>query len=433
MKYLIAKLLFFTRAAVIHCVPKEIRRALKKLRILNHLYKQNGPIYENFIDEWTSESKKTKILPSLIHNFPTGINLIGCFRSLKGVSQSARGLALSLQHAETGYSIVDVDLGIPSDQLTEIIPKPENGFTYSVNVLAINPPDMPYAYGVFGKNQMIRNWSIGHWYWELEKIPDSWNFAIELVDEIWVASSFQMKNFQRVTSKPVCVIPPSVCIEENLNRTRVDFNIPLDQFLFLSACDSNSLMERKNPLGVIQAFKLAFDNNSNVGLVLKIYNAEVSSSQMEKIYQEIDGMSNVYLITDPLSRVEMLSLINVVDSYVSLHRAEGFGLIQAEAMALGKPVIMTYWSGNTDMMTGKNCIGIEYKLVKIEQDQGPYKKGEIWAEPDLNQAVDSMRLLFDNSDICQQIGVEARQTIKNLYSPEIVGKKIAQRVREIGG
>jgi glycosyltransferase involved in cell wall biosynthesis len=153
---------------------------------------------------------------------------------------------------------------------------------------------------------------------------------------------------------------------------------------------------------------------------------------MAKIYQEINGMNNVYIITKPLTRIEMLSLINVVDSYVSLHRAEGFGLIQAEAMALGKPVIMTYWSGNTDMMTAKNCIGIEYKLVKIKQDQGPYEKGEIWAEPDLTQSVDSMRLLFNNSDMCRQIGKEAKQTINNLYSPEIVGKKIRQRVREIG-
>ena len=49
----------------------------------------------------------------------------------------------------------------------------------------------------------------------------------------------------------------------------------------------------------------------------------------------------------------MMQLINSIDSLISLHRSEGFGLHLAEAMAMGKAVIATNWSGNTDFMNPK--------------------------------------------------------------------------------
>ena len=56
----------------------------------------------------------------------------------------------------------------------------------------------------------------------------------------------------------------------------------------------------------------------------------------------------------------MAALFARADCYVSLHRAEGFGLTLAEAMALGKPVIATGFSGNTDFMTPANSYLVDW-------------------------------------------------------------------------
>ena len=63
------------------------------------------------------------------------------------------------------------------------------------------------------------------------------------------------------------------------------------------------------------------------------------------------------------------------DAYVSLHRSEGIGLTIAEAMGLGKPVIATGWSGNTDFMDVSNAFPVGYRLVEIEENVGPYHGG----------------------------------------------------------
>lgn len=85
------------------------------------------------------------------------------------------------------------------------------------------------------------------------------------------------------------------------------------------------------------------------------------------------------------------------DCVVSLHRSEGFGLVPAEAMNFGKPVIMTNWSGNKDYMSRDNSIGIDYQLVRLAKDYGPYKAGQYWAEPDVEQAAYWMKKSFSGS------------------------------------
>ena len=72
---------------------------------------------------------------------------------------------------------------------------------------------------------------------------------------------------------------------------------------------------------------------------------------------------------------EMLDLVAACDVYVSLHRSEGLGLSIAEAMAHGKPVIATGWSGNTDFMTPDNSFPVSYELVELTEDVGAYRPG----------------------------------------------------------
>ena len=129
----------------------------------------------------------------------------------------------------------------------------------------------------------------------------------------------------------------------------------------------------------------------------------------------------------------MNSFLETVDVVVSLHRSEGFGLVPAESMSLGKPVILTNWSGNTDYMTSENSIAIDYELVRLGKDFGPYKSDQIWAEPDVDQAAHWMKRLVDEPALAEKIGRCARASIEAQFSPKAVGELIKQRLDYIQG
>src|SRR5512136_3068638 len=94
----------------------------------------------------------------------------------------------------------------------------------------------------------------------------------------------------------------------------------------------------------------------------------------------------VIVIWKVFSDNEMRNLIRCCDCFVSLHRSEGFGLGMAEAMYMGKPVIATAYSGNLAFMNESISCLVDYKLIPVEEGQYPFPKGQVWADPDLDQA-----------------------------------------------
>jgi glycosyltransferase involved in cell wall biosynthesis len=103
----------------------------------------------------------------------------------------------------------------------------------------------------------------------------------------------------------------------------------------------------------------------------------------------------------------------------------------AEAMSLGKPAIMTNWSGNTDYMTADNCIAVDYELVQLGRDYGPYKADQYWADADLDQAAYSMKRVVAKPEFAKKIGLRAKQTISSQFSPQAVGRIIQERLEQI--
>ena len=112
-------------------------------------------------------------------------------------------------------------------------------------------------------------------------------------------------------------------------------------------------MERKNPLGLIAAFKRAFRVDEPVALILKTTSEAGHAGNIAQLRSAI-GDANIEIFDKTLNPDETLSLMDACDAYVSLHRSEGLGLTMAEAMLLGKPVVATRYSGNLDFMSDAN-------------------------------------------------------------------------------
>ena len=195
--------------------------------------------------------------------------------------------------------------------------------------------------------------------------------------------------------------------------------------------DVHSHLPRKNPLAVIEAFRRAFRPSEPVRLILKCVNAESDPMGFATLLDRAAGAA-IDIHSGYVSADDVSSLMSSCDAYVSLHRSEGIGLTIAEAMGLGKPVIATGWSGNTDFMDVSNAFPVGYRLVELEENVGPYHAGEVWAEPSIEQAAELMRFVVDHPDEASARGRAARETMQRDYSEERIAELVRQRLAIIG-
>ncbi len=358
-----------------------------------------------------------------------------------GLGVVARGMAAAIEYAGIPFNIINVESGNYS-QHTDLswTHKEVARSDYDTTIVFMNPDQSLHLRSQVPATLLSDRYVIAQWYWELPELPDEWLKAFEFVDEVWAGSQFisdavsaKIDAVAGMSPVPVVRMPPVVMLSnDESSPSRSQFGLPEDRYLFLAMFDTNSVLQRKNPLGVLRAFKAAFDpNDASVGLVLKFNNPDYRDPLMQLLREETRGLENVFVIDRIMNRAAVTSLIKACDCFVSLHRSEGFGLGPAEAMSLAKPAIITNWSGNVDYMTPDNSVAIDYQLVKLGQDYGPYKAHQHWAEPDLEQASHWMKKLRDDPSLGHRLGQRARETILSLYSPEVVAAQIRARLERI--
>lgn len=368
-------------------------------------------------------------------NVPEGVNLVAYIRADMGLGVAARGMAAALTAAGVPFNVVNMEHGNYSAQTDDSWAHKEVADSrYDVTVVCVNPDNSFYLRTQFSPELLGNRYVIAHWYWELPEMPEEWMPEFEYTDEVWAASNFIKDAISSKAPVPVVRVPTVVNLKLTNKLSRADLGLPENKFLFLAMFDTKSVLERKNPLGVWRAFKSAFaSDDPRVGLVLKFNNPDYEQPLMQELRRELAGCENVVVIDRLLSRDELTSLIDACDCFVSLHRSEGFGLGPAEAMSLGKPAIVTNWSGNTDYMTADNCIPINYELVELGRDYGPYKAHQRWAEPDLEHAAQAMKRIVAEPELAKSIGDRGHETIAAQFSPQAVGRIMQARLTEIRG
>ncbi len=354
---------------------------------------------------------------------PFGVNLFGHVRARLGVGEDVRMAALSLADAGIPYVIQDVAAG-------SIAPE-ENGFEDRISA------SMPYAINLFcmtgmetvatvlkhGRGRFLDHLNIGFWPWELPEWPDFWQHAYGFVDEVWASTRFAEQAFRANAPIPVSQMPMAVTVDATEGLRREDFGLPEGRFLFAFAFDGLSSFRRKNPWGCIEAFQQAFpDPTLPVGLVLKGLRVE-DHPEWHKLQTAARADPRIHLLTGSYPRGALLDLFRSTDCFVSLHRSEGFGRNIAEAMLLGKPVIATAFSGNTDFTTPATSLPVPYREVTLANGDYPFGTGQVWAEPDLAAAALLMRQVFADEALRVRISAAGQSFVASAYAPGVVGEK----------
>lgn len=361
------------------------------------------------------------------------VNILGYIRGQFGLAESARLYASALIQSGAQVRLYDIDLDLPhswEDRSLEALIGED--LPHRVSIIFVNPDYLQEALKKITPSRLEGHHVIACWFWELERVPEAWIPAIDKIDEIMVASEFIERAFRKVTDKPILLVPQPMREVVDSGLQRVDFGLEEGKFIFLVAFDFNSWVERKNPYAALNAFRLAFPSGrDDVRLLIKTSNGFRHLEKFNELLNAAARDARIIVRDQIIDRVHLNALQRCVDAYVSLHRAEGFGLGLAECMAIGKPVIATGWSGNTDFMNESNSCLVGFRLVPVGENEYPGGEGEFWAEAALDEAADYMRRLVDEPGFASMIGAQAAHDVSWPNSVARAGEVLSERLRAL--
>ena len=360
----------------------------------------------------------------------TPINLAGYFRAELGIGAAARSLVAAFEAAQIPFNTISFD-GTANRQTYPFVDHLSDSGPADINIVCVNADQIAAFAEKIGPELWHGRYTIGVWFWEVEDFPAWAHGAFNYVDEVWVASEFMHETFRKVSPKAVFKFKlPVLEPEIDPSLSRADLGLP-DRFVFLFSFDFFSVLERKNPLGLIEAFTQAFRPVEGPVLVIKTINGEKRIPEMEKLRYAARGRPDIILKDGYLSAIENNSLTALADCYVSLHRSEGFGLTIAEAMALGKPAIATAYSGNLEFMTEENSYLCPAHGSEVGPEREPYPVSSHWSEPNLETAARLLRHVYTNQDEARERGLRAADHLRRLHDLAGSGSIIRDRLMKI--
>lgn len=353
------------------------------------------------------------------------VNFAGYLSAPSGMGESARSMLATLKAADVVVHPMTLphprafDNGLPTKPA--LFGWPSSRAELSVTVVNA---DMTSSIETVLPSTYWAAKNIGYWVWETEELPAAFRKSERPFEEIWTPSNYSADGIRRTISKPVKVLPHTLDFAA-IDRARSDrprFCLPENGILFGFFFDPQSILERKNITGLLRAFRKAFRDDDNCYLVLKVNGKGQGAYDYEMVRAQSDW-SRILFIEATFSREETYDFMKSLDSYVSLHRSEGFGLTCAEAMAMELPVVASKYSGNLDFMNDQNSLLVPTRVIETTRPYGPYPTGTRWGEPDLEAASVALRSLID-PEYRGDIGRRGAEHVHTALAPRNVGARL---------
>lgn len=376
-------------------------------------------------DDWTRDALREGTSP-----LQPGVNLHGPLHDATGMGEWARSITRVFDAAGTAHRRLAFPSRFPTPETLVDAPLPALfgavDDRLDINLIVANADAAGNTRDWLPDHILPGRCNIGCWIWETEALPRRFADAANGLHAIITPSDYSAEAIRKTVDIPVYKVP--CALDFDLLRTasphRRTFGLPEDTVLFGFFFDAKSIIERKNPAGLIAAFRAAFGTRRDVGLVLKVNSPIPGNFEYETLKSRARDL-NVIWIERTVSLKDTLDLMASLDVYASLHRSEGFGLTMAEAMALGKPVIATGYSGNLEFMDAASACLVDHTVITTTRSYGPYLAGSRWAEPSIEHCAQWMRTLADR-EAHGRIAMAGQSRVREVLHPE----RIARRVQE---
>jgi glycosyltransferase involved in cell wall biosynthesis len=362
------------------------------------------------------------------------INNAGFFTAPSGMGESARSLRATLAHTQA--KVREVALPHPQASPEALLDGPAIfGWPFGgadVSIAVANADSASLVESFLPRNYWARR-NVGYWVWETEELPSRFKDSERLFDEVWAPSRFSADAIARTIDRPVHVLPHTLDFAalDKARANRPRYGLPEDGVLFGFAFEPASVLERKNVRGLIQAFREAFRDDDQCYLVLKVNGRTQGNFEYEMI-RAMGDSKRILFLEATLARVETFGFMKSLDAYVSLHRAEGFGLTCAEAMALAMPVVASGYSGNLEFMNDGNSLLVPTAVIETQRPHGAYPAGSRWGDPDLEAAASLMRSLKD-ADRRTELGERAAASIRERLDARALGARARELIAQLAG
>ncbi|WP_321919181.1 glycosyltransferase family 4 protein [Paraburkholderia tropica] len=363
-----------------------------------------------------------------------GANILGFGRGELGIGEDVRMASRALQQVDYDFCLPHVPLAIGARQRDMSFHLFETKSpVYRTNLLFLPHYETVRLLAATRNAMLGGRYNIACWQWELPKYPKGMEFAEEFIDEVWSSTSYTAQAMRGATDKPVCVMPMAVDLPP-LSRAyrRAEFGMPEDAFVFLNVLDGNSSIARKNPLAVVKAFQKAFPSPmSGVHLLVKTMNMTGQSAEWDEVARIAASDPRISILSGALPREEVIALQSLADCFVSLHRAEGFGRNVAEAMWLGKPAIVSAFSGNMDFTNENTAFMVGGTTVPVRGGEYSFAEGQYWFDADVDEAAQLMRECVESSARREALALAGQTFVRERYSPANVGRLYLERLRQL--
>ncbi len=331
-----------------------------------------------------------------------GVVVAGEFSQSTGVAEAARVLAGACEQLGVARGRLDLRVGgrvaggMPPD---------------AALLLTVNAPSIPLMLARAGARFMRGRRVIGDYAWELPVVPNTWEVSARYVHEVWACSPYTAGALERLMPGRVRVVPYPLAMlsTQKIPADRAAFGLPPGAVVTLMIFSLGSSFARKNPLAGIAAWQRAFGTRPDQILVVKYSGAAAYPREAAQI-NAAAAAANILVFSDNWPSARVAELLACADIVLSLHRSEGFGLVPAQAMLAGIPVVATGWSGNMVFMDEESAALVGYTLVPVADASGVYEPmpGAVWAEPDVAHAAEILRRLGDDAAARAALGARGR-------------------------
>jgi glycosyltransferase involved in cell wall biosynthesis len=357
-----------------------------------------------------------------------GVNFFGFHKSPIGLGNLSRGLCMAFESAEIRFrrSLL-TNLAMDRDLRPEDFVRTYD-YDLDTNLFVSYPHLHEMLLDMYPQHVVQGRRNIVYLAWEQRDGSPYWPEVYRNFDQIWALSDFAAESLRRFAKREVLTVPCVLDFDAFPPPVRkADIGLDERKFAFLYVFDANSSIERKNPEAAIRAFAQAFRPDDKVQLLLRVSNAHRldHKERIKRILRAAPTGMDIRLILEPMQHDDLLRLISAADCYLSLHRAEGFGYTCAEAMAYGKPVIATGYSGNLQFMSRESSFLVDYHETEVRTPDGPFQRGSIWAEPHVDHAAELMRAIYLDREAARLVGARGKMDVRRILSAASVGKIVA--------
>jgi len=364
------------------------------------------------------------------------VNVIGFLSSVNGLASGARQLVSSLDAA-----------AVPSRALSMAHPNPRMAIDSppdvdlfgvgascgeaDITVACVNADVLDHI-GPIPRWRLFGNsYRVGYWWWEVDLLPDSQSQTSLLVDELWVGTTFVADMLRPVVDVPVHRVPLPVRTPLPAPLNRAELGIGDGATMFSFVFDHSSVLGRKNPMGVIDAYCEAFSAGDGATLVIKTLNHADHPLDAERLRHAASRRADVVLVERRLGLDQLDGLVAESAAYVSLHRSEGLGMTILDACLLGVPVIASDYGGCMDFLAADSSWLVPVTSVPVGPGNDPYPAHAAWAEPNIDVAVAHLRAVADDPAAAQARARIAQARAADTYHADVCRDLITDRVERI--